>query len=56
MNDQHAFLAIADDDPLAVGDIVVLGISHPCSAFDRWRFIPVVDDDHTVIDGIATFF
>ena len=39
-----------------VGDLVASGISHPCTAFDKWRFIPVVDDDYTVIDGVLTFF
>ncbi|MEU6011768.1 alanine racemase [Streptomyces sp. NPDC047453] len=29
---------------LKVGDEVDLGISHPCSAFDRWPDITVVDD------------
>ncbi|MFF4763779.1 alanine racemase [Streptomyces sp. NPDC001292] len=33
---------------LKVGDEVDLGISHPCSAFDRWPDITVVDDEgHT---------
>ena len=55
LNDQHAYLR----DPggvLAVGDSVVCGISHPCTAFDKWRLIPVVDDDYTVVDAVATFF
>ena len=30
------------------GDLVGCGISHPCTAFDKWRLIPVVDDDYTV--------
>ncbi|MCK7621644.1 alanine racemase [Streptomyces sp. RS10V-4] len=30
---------------LKVGDVVDLGISHPCSAFDRWPDITVVDDE-----------
>lgn len=33
---------------LRVGDEVDLGISHPCSAFDRWPDIAVVDDDGDV--------
>ena len=31
------------------------GISHPCTAFDKWQLIPVVDDGH-VVDVIRTFF
>jgi D-serine dehydratase len=55
-NDQHAFLTEIDGLDVAVGDMVACGISHPCTAFDKWRFIPVVDDDYTVTDGILTFF
>jgi D-serine deaminase-like pyridoxal phosphate-dependent protein len=56
LNDQHAYLRVPRDDPLAVGDLVGCGISHPCTAFDKWRLIPVVDDDYTVVDAVATFF
>jgi D-serine dehydratase len=56
LNDQHAFVRIPPASTLAVGDQVVSGISHPCGAFDKWNYIPVVDDDYTVTDGIFTFF
>ncbi len=39
--DHH--LVLTEVDGLAVGDVVDLGISHPCSAFDRWPSITVVD-------------
>lgn len=40
MNDQHAFVpAGAFPVQPEVGDRVVLGISHPCTTFDRWREI-----------------
>ena len=55
LNDQHAFLRLNDDE-LAVVDLVGLGISHPCTAFDKWTLIPVVDDDYVVIDAVRTFF
>ena len=32
------------------------GISHPCTTFDRWRWILVVDDDDTVVDLVHTWF
>ena len=51
--DQHAFLSYSG--PLRIGEIVACGISHPCTAFDKWRLIPVVEDDH-VVDVIRTFF
>ncbi|TWS26688.1 amino acid deaminase [Tsukamurella sputi] len=59
VNDQHAFLRLQADDPLAVGDVVRLGLSHPCTVFDKWRVIPVVADDGEnpqVVDMISTHF
>jgi D-serine deaminase-like pyridoxal phosphate-dependent protein len=53
--DQHAFLAIGPETRLAIGDIVSCGISHPCTAFDKWQLIPLVEDDR-VVDVIRTFF
>jgi D-serine deaminase-like pyridoxal phosphate-dependent protein len=54
--DQHAFLRVPDGAELAPGDLVCLGVSHPCTNFDKWRVIPVVDDEHRVVDAIHTFF
>jgi D-serine dehydratase len=56
LNDQHAYLNVADDCGLRPGDLVCLGISHPCTTFDKWRVIPVVDDSEHVTDVIHTFF
>jgi D-serine deaminase-like pyridoxal phosphate-dependent protein len=56
LNDQHAYVRVPPNEPLAVGDLGGCGISHPCTAFDKWRLIPVVDDDYTVVDAVATFF
>ena len=56
LNDQHAYLRLPPEDELAVGDLVGCGISHPCTAFDKWRLIPVVDDEYTVVDAVRTFF
>jgi D-serine dehydratase len=56
LNDQHAFLAIDDDAPLDVGDLVCLGISHPCTALDKWRLIPVLDDERRVVDCVPLYF
>jgi D-serine deaminase-like pyridoxal phosphate-dependent protein len=56
LNDQHAYVRLPADDELAVGDLVGCGISHPCTTFDKWRLIPVVADDYTVVDAVATFF
>lgn len=56
LDDQHAYLAVPPDSPLAPGDLVGLGISHPCTAFDKWRLLPMVDDGYRVTDLIHTFF
>jgi D-serine deaminase-like pyridoxal phosphate-dependent protein len=42
LNDQHAFLRLARESTLAVGDLVRLGISHPCTTFDKWSEIATV--------------
>jgi D-serine deaminase-like pyridoxal phosphate-dependent protein len=56
LNDQHAFMKVGAEANLKVGDLVGCGISHPCTAFDKWRLIPVVDDGYKVIDAVLTFF
>lgn len=56
INDQHLHLEVPADSPLAVGDLVGLGISHPCTTFDKWRLIYVVNDDYEVLDAVRTFF
>jgi D-serine dehydratase len=58
LNDQHAHLRGAGPrfEALKVGDRVCLGISHPCTTFDKWRWISVVDADYNVCDAIVTCF
>ena len=56
LDDQHAYMTVPADAPLEPGDAVCLGISHPCTAFDKWRVIPVTDDDDRVVDAVHTFF
>ena len=56
LNDQHAYVRVAEGVDIAVGDIVGCGISHPCTTFDRWRAIPLIDDDFDVVGAIRTFF
>lgn len=60
LNDQHAYLR---HDPLApkeewpvLGETVASGISHPCTTFDKWRWMPVVDDGYRVVDAVTTWF
>lgn len=56
MMDQHAFMRWTGALPIAPGDIVRLGMSHPCTAFDKTRFVPIIDDSDKVIDAVLTFF
>lgn len=56
LNDHHAYLSVPPGLGVRPGDLVSFGISHPCTAFDRWRIIPVVDDGDTVVDVVATYF
>ncbi|MEE8246970.1 MAG: amino acid deaminase [Alphaproteobacteria bacterium] len=56
MNDQHTHMAISPDAPYAVGDMVAFGVSHPCTTFDKWDVICLVDDGYNVISAIKTFF
>ncbi|ADU71303.1 alanine racemase [Pantoea sp. At-9b] len=56
VNDQHAYLLLPEDDALKPGDWIGCGISHPCTAFDKWRYLPLVDDDYCVTDSLETAF
>ena len=56
LNDQHAYLRLDPGTALAPGDLVCLGISHPCTTLDKWRVIPVLDEQDRVIDAVHTFF
>ncbi|MGW0846320.1 alanine racemase [Streptomyces sp. NPDC002787] len=56
LSDQHAWLRTAAGAALEVGDWVGLGLSHPCTSFDKWKLIPVAEADGTVVDYVRTFF
>jgi D-serine deaminase-like pyridoxal phosphate-dependent protein len=56
LNDQHAYMTIEEAWGLEIGDIVGLGMSHPCTIFDKWRALPLVDDDYRVIRALDTYF
>ena len=55
LNDQHAFMEITPGS-VVVGDLIGCGISHPCTNFDKWRLLPLVNDDYEIIDLISTHF
>jgi D-serine dehydratase len=56
LNDQHAYLRLPTAFELSVGDLVGCGISHPCTTFDKWQLLWLVDDDYAVAGAIRTFF
>ncbi len=57
LSDQHAHMRFdpACENP-QVGDRVALGISHPCTTFDKWRWMALVEDDGRISGAIQTFF
>ena len=56
VNDQHAFLEFASTDAIEVGDLVGLGISHPCTTHDKWQMMPLLDDERRVVDCVRSYF
>jgi D-serine deaminase-like pyridoxal phosphate-dependent protein len=58
LNDQHSFLRVADAGATPVGSVVALGLSHPCTTFDKWRVLPVVESaaSDVVVDLVRTYF
>jgi D-serine dehydratase len=60
LNDQHAYLqfnpaASVSEQPY-VGQLIGSGISHPCTTFDKWRWMPVVDDHYAVTSAVSIRF
>jgi D-serine dehydratase len=59
LNDQHAYLrwdAADEAQAPVVGERIGLGISHPCTTFDKWHWMPVVDNDYRVVDAVTMHF
>jgi D-serine dehydratase len=56
LDDQHAYIDIPADSPLRPGDMIAFGISHPCTTFDKWQALYLVDDALKVTGAIRTFF
>ncbi len=56
MMDQHAYMQIAAEDDLQVGDMIGFDISHPCLTFDKWRVLPVLNGEYKVVDVVQTYF
>ncbi len=56
LDDQHCYLRFDPDHPLAVGDRMSFGLSHPCTVLDKWRTVLLVDDAGVVTGEIETAF
>jgi D-serine deaminase-like pyridoxal phosphate-dependent protein len=57
LDDQHGYLALEDAAAsLEVGDRLVFGISHPCTTFDKWRQVLVLNPEHRVAEVLQTHF
>lgn len=56
LNDQHAWITLPVDHPIDVGDLMAFGCSHPCTTFDKWKYLLMVDDDYRILDAVVTQF
>jgi D-serine dehydratase len=56
LNDQHCHLLTPAESPLRPGDLVGFGISHPCTTFDKWSVLMLVDERYRVTRALKTFF
>ena len=60
LNDQHAYLKYnalsPEDEHPQMGQVVGFGISHPCTTFDKWRWMPIVEDNYQVVEAISLNF
>ena len=56
VNDQHSHLVVPETSPIRVGDRVALGITHPCTTFDRWSVLLCVDPAWKVVGAVRTCF
>jgi D-serine dehydratase len=55
LNDHHGYVKFSNLE-LAVGDRIAVGISHPCTTFDRWEYLYLVNDRYDVVSVLRTFF
>jgi D-serine dehydratase len=56
LNDQHAHMSVPAGSSLEVGDMIVAGIAHPCTTFERWQVLMLVDERLNVVGAVRTFF
>ena len=51
-----AALTVPADARAETGDLVRPGISHPRATFDKWRKMPLVEDQYSILDIYETHF
>jgi D-serine dehydratase len=57
LDDQHGYLTVdRDAGSFRVGDRLVFGISHPCTTFDKWRQVLLLDQQQRVVEVLETRF
>jgi D-serine dehydratase len=56
LDDQHGYLTVDPAGSFRVGDRLVFGISHPCTTFDKWRYVLLVDQQQRVLEVLQTRF
>ena len=56
LNDQHGHLAIPAASQLAVGDMLAFGMGHPCTTFDKWQVMMLVNPDYDIVGAVRTYF
>jgi D-serine dehydratase len=56
LNDQHGHMEMPETSPLRPGDMVAFGIGHPCTTFDKWQMLLLVDENYRVTEALKTFF
>jgi D-serine dehydratase len=57
LDDQHGYLTVDPDrSSFRVGDRLVFGISHPCTTFDKWREVLLIDQQQRVVEVLQTRF
>lgn len=55
-NDQHAYMRVPETASVKVGDRIGLGVSHPCTTFDKWQILFLVNDAYDIVGALKTFF
>jgi D-serine dehydratase len=56
INDQHAHMTLPIHADIQVGDMIAMGVSRPCTTFDKWQLLYVVNERYDIESAIQTHF